>query len=439
MTALRSRKRIFMIALMLVYGMMLLLNLLTPLTTDDYMYMYRFDTGERITTLGDVVFSGIRHYAVMNGRIVTNVIFTQMMLLVGRPLFQMLNAGVYLAFVLGLYHLLQRGQKYNWPLFLALHSAVFLFAPSFGITMLWLNGSCNYLWGTTLIVYALLPFARAVLAPGAAVPRKPLQGLCALAALMAGNVMENSSLAMIAWMALCLFWLRLQRKQTPFLLYALLALAILGYAALMASPGLALDRRSAGSFGNYLANFITCMERLSGKISLLYAYVLLLSLTPKNAENKDRIALSLGFVLCGLLANLAMIIPDYFPYRADLGWVVFFLIANGLLLPSLARLHQGALWHALAGCLALAAVVTFMNAVPNNFNRYLQEQTRIEAIKAQRDAGVSEIVIYDIESRTRYDVFNDGVKMSANPSYRPNVCFAKFYGIGSIEISEEAY
>ena len=431
------RKYGFFLLIAIIYAMLLVLNLLTPMSTDDYAYLYHMQTKERVVTLADMVSAGRVHYMLMNGRIFTNVIFTQAMLWLGKIPFSFINALVYVAFIMGIYLLVKGEKRKDWLLLLAIHSAVFLFAPVFGITMLWLNGSCNYLWGTTLIMYAILPFGRAVLSDEVPKIGLALQCLFVLAALAAGNITENTSTAMLALMVLCLGLLLLQKKRVPLFLLVSLAMALVGYKLLFSSTGLHLDTRAPSSLGGYLNNFSVCMNRLWDKRWLLYAYALFFFLTPKT-DTRRRL-FSLFLVACGLLANVAMIVPSYYPARADFGWVIFFLAACGVLLPAFTALHGGALWRTLAAGLALTAALNFLWVLPVNYDRYCQNEALIADVIAQRDAGVTEVVTFGIRSRSSYDIFCDGIGLSANPEYWPNLCFAKYYGVQSIAVSEELY
>ena len=432
-----SRKWLFFSALLAIFCMMLLFNWFTPLSADDYAYMYHYGTGEPIQTLGDVFSSGAVHYQMMNGRVVTTAFLTPMLLLLGQRTFHFLNTLVYIALIFGIYRIARGKETHDWLLLLTVHAAVFLFAPAFGATTLWLSGACNYLWGTALIVYALMPFAWAVM--GEKPPGRWQQVFFSMAALFAGNVVENTSVAMLILMGLCLLWLWIREKQLPLFLLVLLALATVGCGVLMNSPGLALDRRSADGLGEYLDNFMDCVARLQGKQWILFGYVFLFFLSIHGKKDHGRIAVSAGLVLCGLLANFAMVIPDYYPRRADMGWVIFWLIACGLLIPSLKELGKGIPWRGFATCLILMAMITCLYALPRNYDRYRQAQAQVAEVVAQREEGNLEATIFGIKSLSPYDVYCDGARLSGNPKYLLNVCFAKYYGLQSVAVTNDLY
>ncbi len=432
----RWNKRVFFGILAVVFVAMLALNFVTPLEADDYSYMYHFGTGERFQSLSQLVPSALAHYQVMNGRMVTNSLFAQIMMLCGKTAFNLINAGVYLVFTLGLYLFLRGETKRDWMLMLAVQGAVFLFAPAFGVTTLWVDGACNYLWGTTLIVYALLPFRNAFLEGKNKLPLWKQIGL-ALVALMAGNVTENTSLVMILLMGLCVLWSAARQKQVPLWMPVMLLMAVAGYAVLMGSPVTGKSVGSEPSLGRYLVNFSLCMTKFLEQKGLLCAYAVLACLSWKEKEDRQRLWLSLALVAGALIANAAMVIPKYYPERASFGWVVLLLLACGLLAPSLKRVQAGALWRGVAASLAGIAVIVFLQAAPLVYDRYCQAEARLADIATQKAAGVTDIETYGIRSRTRYDIYGDGNTFSGSAKYRPNVCFAKACDVGSIRLTDE--
>ena len=430
-------KRLFVAALLMIYGMILVLNLLTPLNADDYIYMYHITEVKPIASLADLVSSAKIHYQWMNGRVLGNTVLTPVMLLLGQRVFHFLNALIYVFFILGMYWLVKGEKKHDWVLLVAIHSAVFLWAPAFGSTMLWLNGACNYLWVTTLALYALLPFVRQV--KGEEMPGKAGQILFPAAALLAGNGVENTSVAMLIFMGFCLGWLWVQKKRIPIFLWVSFGLALAGCVVLVRSPGMALGTRSAGSLGGYLENFKLCMSRLLENKHILYAYLGLVTYAIAAKRPLPVIALSAGFLVCGTLANVAMVVPDYYPHRADFGWIIFWLVACGLLIPSIQGLKKGAVFHGFAACLAATALLTYFYVLPMNYNRFRQAEAQRDYVIQQRDAGIMDVEVFSIKSLSAYDVYADGARLSSVPTYWANDRFAKYYGVATVTATEDMH
>ncbi len=70
-----AHKRRLLIAGVLIFffTIMLILNILTPLISDDCRYLYSFADGTRIRPLADVFRSQFTHYYNMNGRVITQI------------------------------------------------------------------------------------------------------------------------------------------------------------------------------------------------------------------------------------------------------------------------------------------------------------------------------------------------------------------------------
>lgn len=432
-----AEKRIFWGLMLLAFATVLVLTTWTPRHVDDYTFMYSFATGERMRSLGEALESLKTHYLVANGRIFTNSLPLQVLMPLDKGVFNVLNAVVYCAFILGIYQMIKGEKRYAWPLLIAIQAASFLLAPVFGATVLWASGACNYLWGTTLCLYVLLPFCKATLAEGYSL-KGWQQGLLCLGALMAGNSMENTSASVILIMALCILWQIVGKKRVRPWMAAALLLAALGYGLLLASPSVMSGVGQSAALGRYLGVLVNCMGKLLDRSGILVAYVLLASLSWKRPEAQKRLVLSAFFFLAAMCANLMMVFPPYYPQRATFGWTFFLLIACGLLLPSL-RVRWVPVWRALAACLALFAVMTLLQVIPRNYDRYRQAEAQIASILQQRDAGQMDTKIFRLDSKSDYDCFCDGVAMSFRPESRHDKRMAKYFGVSSIQPTDEVY
>ena len=78
----KSRKTV-VICFICLFVLMLGLNILTPMMVDDYIYAFSFKTGQRITSIGQIVGSMQQHYITMNGRLISHSL-VQIMLPMGK-------------------------------------------------------------------------------------------------------------------------------------------------------------------------------------------------------------------------------------------------------------------------------------------------------------------------------------------------------------------
>ena len=147
----RARQGLFALILLAILAQMLVLNAHTPLMMDDYDYSFSWSTGERIDGIADVLASQAAHYRLWGGRSVVHAL-AQLFLWLGKPVFNIANAVMYVLLLLELLALSGCGWRRADCLRLLLAHGVLLSGVSFfGTVFLWLDGACNYLWGTALV------------------------------------------------------------------------------------------------------------------------------------------------------------------------------------------------------------------------------------------------------------------------------------------------
>jgi hypothetical protein len=459
-----KQSRIFWALLALWFLCFLLLNILTPLVSDDYRYAFSFATDERITSVWQIFPSLYTHYFVMHGRTAVHF-FTQLFLLLGKPVFNVCNAAVAALLLLGL-HRIAMGRKQKSPaVLLALGALIFLFTPAFGQTMLWLDGACNYLWGVTITVWVLIPFRDALLREEGAKPpfrdallreegaKPPVQDAFAggkgirspwllalffFGSLFMGAASENTSPAALAGMLLCIaiLWKKTGRPDGRLCVSA--GLAVIGFLILALSPANAV--RSAyyategvSRMGQTLLNFQAAAQTLnSNGLPLIGIFLVLFAVAAAQKVDRDRLTLAALLFLAGLLANFAMTLSNGYPLRAMTGCAVFFMAGIGVLLPGALSggfrpLALGAIAFAVCAALLTAAAV-----LPGNYNRYAEARAREAYVTQQRDQGNLNVTTYTLEGKSRYDVFDGITDISFDVTYWPNVYYAKYYGLESV-------
>ena len=154
------RACVFAAILVLMAATMFLLNVHTPLQMDDYDYSFSWSTGKPLAGVADVLASQAAHYRLWGGRSVVHTL-AQLFLYWGKGVFNIANTAAYMLLVLELYALAKpKGRRFCWTVLLVIHAALFTLVPFFGTVFLWLDGACNYLWGTALALLPLLPAAR---------------------------------------------------------------------------------------------------------------------------------------------------------------------------------------------------------------------------------------------------------------------------------------
>lgn len=135
-----------------IYLSMLILNMVTPLIMDDYNYTFGLDG--RINSILDIINYQQWFYFNWGGRNVAHFI-AQFFLMNDKILFNIINPAIYTLMVYLIYNLIKENKKGDSLYLLLIHLALWFFTPSFGQSFIWLTGSSNYLWTTTIILIFL--------------------------------------------------------------------------------------------------------------------------------------------------------------------------------------------------------------------------------------------------------------------------------------------
>ncbi len=431
-----KREHLFWVLLGLYFLFFLLLNVLTPLVSDDYRYAFSFATDERITSVWQIFPSLYEHYFVMHGRTAVHF-FTQLMMLLGKPVFNVLNAAVATALLLGLHRLAAGRKEKNPVLLLAVGALSFLFTPAFGQTMLWLDGACNYLWGITVVVWVLVPF-RDALIEGKNIRSPWLTALFLIGSLFMGAASENNSPAAILVILLitALVWKKSGRLRWR--LGASCGLAFIGFLILCLSPANAIRSANYAAegvsrMGQYLLNFQAAADTLlQNGLPLCCVFLVLFAVAAAQKADKDRLLLAAMLFLASLLANLAMTLSNGYPLRAMMGYAVFVLAGIGVLLPEALSGGFRPLVLGAVACAVVIALITAMRILPLNYNRYAEAKSREAYVIGQREQGNLNVTTYTLEGMSRYDVFLDITDISFDETYWPNVYYARYYGLETV-------
>ena len=221
----------YWVVLLAACVVMYVMNTLTPFKEDDMAYSV-IPSG----SLREFCSSLVDHFMTTNGRF-ADVVANVFCALLGKPVFNVCNALVF-GLMAHLVALLSAGRRSLMALTLFL-AVVGVCYPVPGETMLWVAGSCNYLWAVTAslaLIYYLLNHKDGPLGWGRAV-------LLLLGAFIAGNFNEATSFGVFA--GLFLYYAFNRRKVDRRVVIAMVGY-LLGVAMIVASPG-AWSRMAEGS------------------------------------------------------------------------------------------------------------------------------------------------------------------------------------------------
>lgn len=223
-------------------AMFLVMNVYTTFKEDDMAFSLMEGEWTPVRSLVDLLRSHTNLYLHANGR-TANLVAALFCALLGKGLFNVCNTLVF-GLLAHLTSLLTTGRRSLLALSMFLVSVGTCY-PVPGETLLWLDGSCNYLWAITLSLALVWYLMRS---------HDPVQGWARglalfLAALVAGSFNEATSFGMLAGLAL---YYLLNRSQCNRQAAIFMAGYLLGVAIIVASPG-AWARAASGDISVNMA------------------------------------------------------------------------------------------------------------------------------------------------------------------------------------------
>lgn len=224
-------------------------NLILPMASDDIPYAFVWDGAdrgnlldsvgprERITSFSDIVRSQYSHYMTWGGRVI-GIGLTQLFAWEGKNVFNVLNTLVFTALALLLFKIGTGKKLYEmnavymfWILF-----ALWFLIPDPFMTVLWMCGSCVFLWTAVIGMLFLLPYARAYWTGDDPLPSKWGLPLMAFAGLCAGWSVETSAAVIDIIVFAALIWFWKQRQLKAWMVVGFVFLCV-GSAMLVLAPG----------------------------------------------------------------------------------------------------------------------------------------------------------------------------------------------------------
>lgn len=399
---------LFAIVLCLIFSLILFLNIKTPLIGDDFVYSFVYQTQYRLNSISDIFESQYLHYYKWGGRSVVHFI-TQTLLLSNNPLLiDCVNSIGFIAFILAVHYHMTGKLKNRISILILSFSLIWLIQPVFAETVLWLTGSCNYLWGTLIILLFLLPY-RLYTSNTLSISKDILFSFAMfIGGIIAGWTNENTAAAMIIMIIGFILYYKYDNRIIQLWMYIGLLGALIGYTIMIAAPG-NFARAEGTSITpflvtyrilNYTQNFVNYLGILNLGIALLIIFY------AKTTQNNRRATISyLLIYFIGLFISIyIMVASPGFPARAWFGSITFNIIALGILYnkfdPSLPIVRQAKY------CFLIFCVVS----VSSSFYGAYKEVKAINSIWEERmiiiaekkNEGAKNVVFKEYQARTKF-------------------------------------
>lgn len=444
-----------MIFLLTVFGYMLSINLLLPVLGDDYHYAFIMGTNQRLQSLEDIVTSQITHYYTWGGRNVSHTI-AQFFLLVGKKYFAIFNAGMFVALIILIYlHSKGRDQRMHFDFYVLMLITLFCWfcLPMFNETIVWLTGSCNYLWLAVIRLIFLLPYRYEFLGKPVFERWNPAVITVAmfLLGLISGWTNENTALVMImaVFAAVVYFY---KKKTVKAWTIAGLAGAITGYCFMVLAPGNFVRWATVPAANFWIHNvWGTCkttLALLTQQWPLIILLVILYRIMKEQVDGQPNLLASLinkfghraiygaAFIGLGLLNHLIMIGSPTFPKRAGFGGAVFLIIGVMSFL-QLAEVKQRILTslgkRTIVALFCVILLPTAALTLDKYHTIYLEDIQRTQYTLECKNNGQTDIILPLFSVKDRSVLSHVYVSdIAADRNFWRNQIYAKYFGLTSV-------
>lgn len=317
------------IILSLIFFIILILNCLTPIISDDFGYSFNLDK-ERLSSIKDIINFQIVHYKMWGGRSVAHTL-VQLFLMLPKTIFNICNSIVFTILIYLTYYLSKNKDK---PIeLLLIFLLIYFITPVLGQDILWLTGSCNYLFTTTIILFFLSCYKKNDIKDN-----KISILFIFIIGIISGWTNENTSFGLITILTLFLINKRIEKQTISKWQISGLIGNIIGFLILILSPGNYIRKDTYNEeialLNKLLNNFITCTKGLyNNYLIILIIFIILISIyIYKNKKiNIDSIIYMIG----SIISIYSMILSPAFPERSWFGIIVFGIISIMILVNDL--------------------------------------------------------------------------------------------------------
>lgn len=444
----KHRRSIFYIILGVAVLMLFAYVILTPYMSDDYFYM--FESG-KASSLWDLIKQQYGEYLSNSGRIVGQFNI-RLMLSVDKWVFNVINSVMFAALVLLMYHNIRRKKKYD--IFVLLMIIVFLwrYAVSFGQTMLWICGACNYLWGSVFIL-GFVTFYRHFLDRADVVKKQVLVAIGTFFfGVLAGWCNENTSgggLVLVLLFAVNFIWDRKKegkRAIYPFMISGVAGMCC-GLLGMVTAPGVRNrsqmmgDEEYTGLVGllsRVYKTTVTVRELFFELFVILIIALVILFLQKKIKGWMDiRRNESVLFLIAAAATAYALILIPTPTDRAFFGAGIFLMIAviQAIVDGADKELALQTATYSLVSVLCLWLFFAYMENLVNLARIYREENERIEMIKADKaDPNGDGIVIVPQLREAFANPYSNMHEsdMTDDKNYWINIFYEIYYDVGNI-------
>lgn len=453
----RSHNSILLCALsiLLVFSIMLVMNILSPLVLDDFAYSYSFADGERITSLSQIIPSMAKHYYIGNGRLLTHSA-VQACLMMSPVVFDIFNSLLFCAMLLLVCYQINGSLKtVSWHQILLSFVFVWLFAPSFGQPFLWLDGSMNYLLPATLLMLGLVPyrffFKEYKKLP--AMQSVALSFACLFLSFCIGYTSETVSVIFAVLQVLfCIAFLIKKYRLRIWMIFSFIGNAA-GLLLMFSSPTYN-QRSEIWGESSVAVTVFNSLKKIPASIKVMiyslrfpiivFAAVLILffllnrkkKISEIIKEKTDKILLTLIFLISTFAFGMFNCFCDYYPNRIWVPAVLFMFIAVCIIL---SEIKIKSSWFSSAIIIIFIAVfcLSCVPEIKSAKSKMLEYNDREQYVEEEKSKGNTDLELEPIISDSKYSVFISSGDISDAPeNIWLNEVYAKYHGLTSVSLKK---
>lgn len=456
-----KHKRILFIGMLVVSFVMIgIYNFLTPYYTDDYAYAME---AAQAGSVGELLKQQYLEYMNHNCRVIGQFAL-RVFLLMDKSVFNVINSLMFVALILLVYMLTKGKRKYDCFTLLLCVLFIWRYSVQFGETMLWLCGSCNYLW-TCVIMLGFLVWYRSQPAKKGAL-RHPLLTAAGgfLFGLMAGWCNENTSGGIfIAWFVFTVIdllgWkqqeesvgeqvkaaVRIRRGIRPYMLTSGVGIGC-GLLAMVLCPGIRsrvdMGEEAFTGLARYLSRLYkltVSWKELFGEVLVIFVIAVVILTLQKRWKNwRELVSDDIWiFLLMAVAVSLVLVLIPTQTYRTCYGSGVFLFVACICAIRECDKTEftVALLGYGLTAVLSLSLFFGYFNNMINLWRIDRENRERIELIVESREenggSGKAVIPQFREEFKNRYSTAHDS-DMTEDPGCWINIFYEVYYGVDSI-------
>ncbi|MBR1805653.1 MAG: hypothetical protein IJ774_04610 [Selenomonadaceae bacterium] len=439
-------------------GFFFVRTMLLPLSHEDFAYAFVWDGDhggnleamqvgspnveyrERVSSLSDIFDSMSSYYMTWGGRIFAGGL-AQLFIWLGKPTFDFANTLMFILLVTVVVNLSNTWLKLSRTALAWIFFSLFILSAASVTSMLWLTGSCNYMWMSFFQLLFLTPYVKALRSHDAG--SSPLKiALMFVLGLLAGWSNEAGALATVVLTAFFVQWSKSQGIFRTWMATGLVA-SIIGCVLMLFAPGNFVRLEFFHENFSYTADFFLtnvdgfCRVVAADLIALIpmFGYFLRRGLGRFTTAE----VLMLAFAATGLLVPVLMLFAPEFNPQISVTSLAFILVASSSAILELERIH-----FTLPRKIPRPVVVAFTAVFVAYFATLIYtdisvfNSARRQARYIQRNVEVDPVPLSPMQVRHRFeDIHGDksavayiehfgGVRKDAN--FCLNLLVARYYG-----------